>query len=711
MDFSLRHYAFLFIATLVFGCASSITEKDNTSEHLAGLSNDAYSLVIHDRVHVDEYRWLRGERPLGDVSEDVLKLIDTENKQTNDYFADKSELIDVLYEEMAGRSYADFHTTPIHTEHFVMYPKYDSENDRYLTRHVTLKRTDESFVLLDENERAKGSDYFSLRAFSASNDASYFAWIEDTKGDNVGTLYVKELKPNSAVRELAQNVNSSLVWAPNGKSIFTVKKDAIGRDADVVEIDLMTGEMTTIHRALDPEFSASIKGSTSEQYLFIRESNGAISASFAMAFSDANRNITSIVGAEANIEQHIDHIGDRFYVYHNGTASNFSISSFITIGDTKAHWQTVYTSEQGVLKVPVFLNDYIVFIEHIHGSDFVKKISISDNSVQAIKFGDERHYALLQRANATENKINIYHQSLLSPLTLFEVDLKTDNHTVLGQSKAPGFNEHNYVTKRLLVKSLDGTEVPVTYMAHKKALARSNTLPLLLYVYGAYGNGISPEFQRHYLSLIDRGFAFAVAHIRGGNELGSDWHHQATKLNRKNAFVDFSAVINYLVDNEYASRGMITLAGESAAGQPVGVAINQMPGMFKAVTLEVPFVDVLNTLLDDTLEYTPPDWSEFGNPLSNIETFNYIKSYCPFQNVSEHEYPDMYVTAGLNDIAVGYWEPMKWVYKIRENQTNDSTTLLEIRGGGHMPSGKNSLEHEMSRTLAFIISQYEGTIK
>jgi oligopeptidase B len=289
-------------------------------------------------------------------------------------------------------------------------------------------------------------------------------------------------------------------------------------------------------------------------------------------------------------------------------------------------------------------------------------------------------------------------------MTVFDYEIKT-KRLISKKVRFSGHNDKDYVYKRVMVPSKDGVKVPATIIYNKKYQNRHR--PAHLYVYGAYGEGITPEFPSFALSLIDRGITYVIAHVRGGNELGKQWHEDGKFLKKKNSFYDFIAVADYLVSNNFVKKGNLSASGESAAGLVIGYAVNARPDLFKAITMLVPFVDALNSLMDESLPYTYFDKSEFGDPVNNQEYYDYIKSYAPFNNIQKHKYPHIYVTSGVNDIAVGYWEPMKWLAKIRKYQTNKSETYLAVHGGGHIQSGLHSVNMDFAKQIAFLLTMHD----
>ena len=274
---------------------------------------------------------------------------------------------------------------------------------------------------------------------------------------------------------------------------------------------------------------------------------------------------------------------------------------------------------------------------------------------------------------------------------------------MVSQATVKGYDKEKYAQERLLIPSVDGTRIPATVI-YNKSFGPSIDNPVYMYVYGAYGDGIPPEFPVFALSAIDRGFTYVIAHVRGGDELGKNWHEQGKLFNRKNSFDDFISISQYLVDKGYVAKGNISASGESAAGTIIGVAINERPDLYKSVSILVPFVDVLNSLMDSSLEYTMTDWSEYGNPKEDKKVFDYIRSYSPYEQIKKQKYPNIYVTGGINDAAVGYWEPAKWVSKIRDNQTNKSLILTSFRKGGHIDNGYRTVELEFAKQIAFLIT-------
>lgn len=697
----------LFLLTMALFSCSSSHNTGHVGAEKEMEQNPVRTIQIHGKVHTDKYAWVRGESPSKPISAEVQTLISQENELSSAYFESRKELTDTLYDELVSKSASDLTSIPTSNKFYTMQKIYE-DGAEYPARHVTLKSTGESFILLDENERAQGLDSYAILSSSVSPDGKQFAWVEARTGGLAGVLMRKDLTKDSKATEVAIDVSAYIAWNNESNGLYHTKASATGRDSEVWYTSLVGEPSKLLFSVEDEEYTAYIVKSVSGKYLFMIAFQSDRSETYLLDLDAPNEPPQLFISKEQGIDYAPNHIGGEFFVWHDARSPNYSISKFTEVGTPVEEWTLVHEKEDVLLGIPKYLSDYIAFKERKDGSDALVNININTNEVNYVQFDESEYTVHLRGIDVEQNKLRILYQSKLTPLTPFEIDLATKTKSLLLDIKFTNYDKSNYVVKRMMAPSHDGVLVPITLLMHKDNVNNPIPPPMLVFVYGAYGDGIGPEFPRTKFSLVDRGFTYAVAHVRGGNELGKQWHEDGKLMKRKNTFEDFKSVINFLIDNKYAQKGNVSLTGDSASGQVIGVAINDMPGTFLSVSLDVPFVDVLNTLLDDSLEYTLSDWGEFGNPLDDPEVFDYIKSYSPYDNIVRQDYPHLNVIGATSDLAVGYWEPMKWVFRIREMQTNpDALSLLTIRGGGHASTGRYSLEREYAHTLAFILSVHK----
>jgi len=545
-------------------------------------------------------------------------------------------------------------------------------------------------------------------SYQISPDGKYLAWVEDVTGRESGVIYIKELETGKILPKTIINTNSNIVWDNDSTSIYYVIKDAKERDFQLQNQSIIAPyNHRIIFTENDDAFHVKVKQSISKKMLLVSSYNWNVSESYALTKNITNDFVLELLVSRSLSTRHkIQHIEDSFYFYTNYFSDNFDLvrAPEKSIKSVSLWEKIISRPSKTFFKNTLFFKNFFAITERVAGTDKLRIVERKSNESHYIDFNDEivgLTFSYIKQ-NKDSNKLRIKVQSNLTPLTVYDYDYKKKVLTIVKEVKAKGYDKSNYQQERLFVKSNDGTKVPVTLIYHKKFGANINN-PLYLYVYGAYGDGIPPEFPSIALSAIDRGITFAVAHVRGGDELGKQWHEQGKLMNKKNTFNDFIAISQFLVDNNYVAKGNISTGGESASGMTIGVAISERPDLYKSVAMLVPFVDVLNSLMDTSLEYTLTDWTEFGDPLGSEKVFNYIKSYSPYDNIKQQVYPNIYVTGGLDDPAVGYWEPGKWVSKIRKNQTNDSLTLLGFRDGGHISTGKFVVEYEFAKLITFIL--------
>ena len=678
-----------------------------------------HSFTHHGVTIDDPWNWLRDlDYPTVD-DEDVLAYLNAENDYFEARMAPHKELTDAIFEEIKGRQQPDLASVPWKDGDWYYQWKFGEESQYRIwlrwpasvSTGETAREgpTDEAEILLDEPALAEGLEYFRLGSLAVSNGGALLAYATDTDGSERFKLVIKNLETGEMLPEEIPETIGRVVWSADDSSIlytivddnwrpWQVRRHILGETVD---------QNTVVYEETDPGFFVGIGESASKKYIIIGSGDHVTSEVRLLPAADPGADPMVVSPRRANHEYSIDHQGDRFIIRTNDTHKNSRLATAPADDPTEAGWQPLVdaSDEQYITGFNTF-QDFIAVELRIGGLDHVRLLW-RDGSFKNIEFPESTYSASVGRNREFQtDTLRLYYDSMVTPSTVFDYHLDTEELEVRQVQEVPsGYDASGYVAERLLAPARDGVEVPVSIVRHRDTRV-DGSAPLYLYGYGAYGYAIPPSFSTTRLSLLDRGFIYAIAHIRGGDDLGYHWY-EAGKLNRRtNTFNDFVDAARHLVDQGYVQEGRIAIAGGSAGGQLMGAAVNQDPELWGAVAAHVPFVDVLNTMLDDTLPLTPIEWPEWGNPIEDEEAFEYIRSYSPYDQLAAREYPPILVTAGLNDPRVTYWEPAKYVAKLRALKTDDNLLLLKTNmGAGHGGrSGRYDRLYEVAEEYAFMLA-------
>ncbi|WP_193330719.1 prolyl oligopeptidase family serine peptidase [Pseudoalteromonas ulvae] len=665
-----------------------------------------YSATInsyHGIDYQDEFGWLRDQSYPNVTDPKILQYLSRENELSKAFFAQDKQLLTQVFEEIKSRSPLTGRVQTWQDEHYLFEKRY-KHNAKYPTYFYTRKASDRKKVLFDAELRARDIENYYLESIEISPDYSQLAWVEDTRGDKIGTLSVKSLENNKGKELIIEGVSASFAWAPDSKGLYYINKNREGKAYQINYVKVSTGQITTLYTEIDQNFWVDVYTSVSKDKIFINTRNWNVSETIEVNWQDKNGTLKVLIPRSANTSHTVQHTALGYVIKTNLHNNNFDV--FVTENATAPNtWRNLLENrESGLIKNVLVFSEYVATRERSEGVDRLRIVNLKNGEYWFVNFSEDifglTFYGIIQdKGTAT---IKLRYQSLITPRTIYSYNMKTRELTAIDGIFPPGFDKSSYETKRLYATGHDGVKIPISLIRHKQ-FRKLKKRPLLLYVYGAYGDGIPPEFPRFGFSAIDRGMTYAVAHVRGGDELGKHWHDQGKLLNRKNTFEDFLSVADYLVENGYTTKGNISATGESSGGTVLGVAINNRPELFKSISVLVPFVDVVNTLMDSSLEYSIYDWTEFGNPTKSKEVFDYMMSYSPYENVRTTNYPDVYATAAKHDPAVGYWEVAKWIAKLKKYNQSDSSIFLGVRNGGHVSAELFENEFEFSKLITFIL--------
>ena len=671
----------------------------------------AYSFSHHGITVSDPYHWLKDQSYPEVNDADVIAYLKAENAYFEAFQSTLQKQTDALTEELLDRLEKNDWSVPLLDDGWYYQSRYYGDDDypvhvRWPAEQET-PAADVIKVLIDEREFAKQFEFFNLGSYAISFDENLMAYATDTNGSERYQIRVKDLTTDELLSDLIEDARTDIVWALDSNSFYYLKSDEQWRPYQVKQHILgeNSAEDVVIYEEEDPSFFCDISLSTSEEYLIVSTGDHETSEVRVLSLRDTTQDLQLMSNRTAGHEYFVDHQTGRFVILTNRNHKNFAIETAVEATPQIENWQTLISgTDDRYIQNSVSFENFIVISAMESG---LRQIFLVDptGEITYIKF-PEPTYAAYIGANAVKEltQLRISYSSLVTPSTIFDYDVGTQQLITRKTQKIPsGYDSSQYESERLTVQARDGIEVPVS-LVYRKDLRQSNGNPLYLYGYGAYGFGMVPSFSTTRLSLLDRGFIYAIAHIRGGDELGYLWKEGGKLDQRTNTFNDFVDVARFLVANDYTSEGRIAIAGGSAGGSLMGAVVNDAPELWGAVASHVPFVDILNTMLDDSLPLTPIEWPEWGNPIEDRSAFEYIRSYSPYDQLKAQDYPPIFVTAGLNDPRVTYWEPAKYVARLRHLKTDSNLLFLKTEmGAGHSgKTGRSNRMEEVAEEYSFI---------
>ena len=672
-----RKFLYLSAALLVSACGGSdmgppVAEKQ------------AVELTQHDDVRVDEYFWLR-ERD----NPDVIDYLEAENAYTERMLEDSSGLFERLVAEMQARIKEEDSSAPYKHGDYFYYYRYEEgqEYPIYCRRKDSLSAAEE--VLLDVNVEAGDEDFFSVRGFTVSPDHSIAAYAVDTVGRRLYDIHFIDLESGEKLPNRIDKVTGNLVWANDNKTVFYTQQDRETLRWDkAYRYDLATGERELVFEEADETFSIWLADSLTGEHLFVLSFSTLSTEVSYIAADEPQGALQVFLPREEEHEYAVYDGGDRFFILSNEGAINFQLFETPLDDTSKESWQVVVPHREDVL-----IQDIEVFAGHIvletrrDGLSRLEVLDRTNGELHEVDFGEPVFDAALGDNYVFDTAVVRYdYESMTTPESVYDYDIEARERILVKEREVlGGFDRNDYKAERLHATARDGTKVPVS-LVYRKGMQPDGRNPLLLYGYGSYGSSVDPGFDMNRLSLLDRDFIFAIAHIRGGAEMGREWYYDGRQLNKMNTFTDFIDVSKFLIDEGYTSPDHLYARGGSAGGLLMGAIANMAPELYNGISTRVPFVDVVTTMLDASIPLTAGEWDEWGDPREK-EFYDYMLSYSPYDQVKAQDYPNMLVTSGLHDSQVQYWEPAKWVAKLRANKTDDNLLLLKTdMAAGH--SGK-----------------------
>lgn len=709
----MKNKLILISALAIAGCAS-----DNNQEMIQPpvAKKIEHKITTHGDTRVDNYFWMRlsdeqknAEKPDAQT-QDVLDYLNAEN----DYRAAKMKhtegLQKDLFDEIKGRIKEDDASVPVKDNGYIYYNRFEKGQDyAFYCRKKDEKGAKEE-VMLDGPKMGDGQAYFAIGGTSVSKNNQFLAYGVDLVSRRQYTLHFKDLSDGKVLEDKIENTTGGAVWANDNKTVFYSKKDPVTlRSFQIYKHVLGTDqkEDVLVFEEKDETFGCSVFKTKSSDYIMIGSWQ---TLSTEYRFIDANNpngEWKVIQPRKRDLEYSVDHFGDHFYIVTNHDAKNFRLVKTPVSNPGIENWEEVIAHRDDVLLEGIdIFKDHLVVSERRAGLNQLRVINWASKDEHYISFKDPAYTAYsFDNPDFNTTTLRYAYTSLTTPNTVYDYDMTSRKQEKMKQQEVMDskFDPKNYVSERIFVKARDGVEVPVSIVYHKDT-KKDGKAPLLLYAYGSYGASMDAYFSSVRLSLLDRGFIYALAHIRGGEEMGRHWYEDGKLLNKKNTFYDFIDCGKALVDQNYTSNEHLYAQGGSAGGLLMGAVINMEPKMWNGVIAAVPFVDVVSTMLDESIPLTTGEFDEWGNP-KNEEYYHYIKSYSPYDNVEAKDYPNLLVTTGYWDSQVQYWEPAKWVAKLRELKTDDNLLLMhcnmDVGHGG--ASGRFERYKEVAMEYAFLL--------
>ena len=679
-----------------------------------------HTYTHHGITVEDPFHWLKDDSYPTVDDADVLAYLEAENRYFEAAMAPHAALVETLFEEIKARQQPDEASVPVREGHWFYQWRYEQDGQyRIWSRwpanapDARLAPTEDAETILDEPTLAKGLEYFRLGALAVSNGGQLMAYSTDTNGSERFRLVVKDLGSGELLEDAIENTIGSPVWAADDSAFLYTVVDENWRPYQVRRHRLgePAAEDAIVYEESDPGFFVGISASASKQHVIIHTADHVTSEAYLIAADDLDAKPRLVAPRRAGHEYSVDHQGDRFIIRTNDRHKNTRLAAATGEDLSEAAWTSLLEGSDA-LYIRSFqpFADFIAVQERVDGLDQIRLIDRAGQSAH-IDFPEAAYAVNLGNNPEFQTRsLRLNYTSMVTPDTVYDYHLDDGELESRKVRQIPsGYDASLYITERLSALARDGAKVPVS-IVRRKETPTDGSAPLYLYAYGAYGHAIPPSFSASRLSLLDRGFIAAIAHIRGGDDLGYHWYEAGKLTRRTNTFNDFVDVARHLIGTGHAKAGRIAIAGGSAGGELMGAVVNQAPELWGAVAAHVPFVDVLNTMLDDTLPLTPIEWPEWGNPIEDAEAFRLIRSYSPYDQLGPGAYPPMLVTAGLNDPRVTYWEPAKYVAKLRTLKTDDNLLLLKTNmGAGHGgKSGRFDSLREVAEEYAFFLAAMES---
>jgi len=703
--------------SLIFASACKNDSMNNKDIKPPVATKIPTEIETHGDIRIDNYFWMRlsDEQKNAKIKDEqttkVLDFLNAENDYYNQITAHTNDFQSSLFEEMKSRIKEDDESVPYKKNGYFYITKYEKGQQYPIYTRKKESLDAEEALLFNVNELAEGHDYFQLGGLNVSPNNELVAFSVDTISRRQYVLHIKNLKTGKVYDDVITNTNGGSVWANDNKTLFYTKKDPVSlRSYKIYKHVLGTSESDDVEvfHESDDTFGTFVTKSKSNKYIIIG-SYSTVSSEYQFLDADTpNGTFQTIQKRERNLEYDIAHYNDHFYIRTNKDgAINFKLMKTPVTKTSKENWTDVIPHREDTLleDMSIFKN-FLVLEERNNGLNKIRIKRWDDTKDYYLPFDEETYSASVHsNSDFDTNTIRYSYNSMTTPSTVVDFNMSTKAKEIKKEQEVLGgtFDKNNYTSKRVWVTARDGKKVAVS-LVHRKDTELNENTPLLLYAYGSYGATMSDGFSTVRLSLLDRGFVFGIAHIRGSEYLGRNWYEDGKLLNKKNTFNDFVDCSKFLIEHTYTSANHLYAMGGSAGGLLMGAIVNMNPELYNGIIAQVPFVDVISTMLDESIPLTTGEFDEWGNP-KNKEYYDYIKSYSPYDQVKAQAYPNMLITTGYWDSQVQYWEPAKWIAKLREYKTDENVLLLQtnMEAGHGGASGRFDALKEVAREYSFIL--------
>ena len=661
------------------------------------------TLIEHGDQRIDNYFWLRDESR---TNPKVLRYLQDENRYANAVLKPYSAQYEALYREMVGRMSPEDRSVPYQRNGYRYQDVYLSGKNFAVTQRQPLAGSAVWQTLIDGNLRSAGQAYYRLGGLEISQDNQMMAVAEDTQGRRQYRISLRNLHNGQWLTDVIENTSGNMLWSNDGRTLFYVRN----HPQTLVPYQVYRHHVGTplvqdqlVYQENDGGFYLSLSRSASDRYLLITLSASTSSEIRLLDADQADAPPVLFTTRQPNVEYYLDHFNDTFYLRSNRENANFGLYQTNAIGHS---WQPLVAPQPNkMIEGFTLFKDWLVVAERSDGLSQIRKINWKSHAEETLPFDDASYMAWLgYNPEPQSDRLRYGYSSMTTPTSTYEWDLSSGKSTLLKRQEVKNTQPQDYHSERIWITARDGVKVPVSLVYNKK-MFKAKQNPLLVYGYGAYGMSMDPAFSANRLSLLDRGFVFAMIHVRGGGELGQQWYQQGKLASKPNSFNDFIDATRGLVERGFGQPGRLYAMGGSAGGLLVGAVMNQQPELFNAIVAQVPFVDVVTTMLDDTLPLTLGEYDEWGNP-HRLADYQQMKAYSPYDNIKPMRYPNLLVTTGLNDSQVQYWEPAKWIAKLRENQLGTGKLLLltDMQAGHGGKSGRLKRVENTALEYNFILA-------
>lgn len=711
-------YLYTCIFSLIFAIACKNNDMKSTDSKAPVAKKQPTKLEMHGDVRIDNYFWMRlsDAQKLAEVKDEqtkeVIDYLDAENAYYDDVTAYSKNFEEKLFEEMKGRIKEDDASVPYKNNGYYYITRYEKgmQYPIYSRKRETLEAEEQ--ILFNVNDMAKEYDYYQLGGLNVSPDNKLAVFATDTVSRRQYFLRIKNLETGNIYTDIINNTTGGSVWANDNKTIFYTKKDPITLRSEKIFRHVLgtpTSEDVEVYHEKDETFGVYVTKSKSKKYIIIGSYSTVSSEAQFLDADNPTGSLQMIQPRERDLEYSVSHFGDHFYILTNkDEATNFKLMKTPVSEPTKNNWVDVIPHREDTL-----LEDFSIFKEYLvleERTDGLSKVRIKRWDAKEdyyLPFNEETYsVGVYSNPDFDTNTLRYSYNSFTTPASVIDFNMADKSKEVKKEQEVLGgkFDKNNYKSERVWATARDGKKVAISLVYHKDTQLTSQT-PLLQYAYGSYGYTIPDGFSTTRLSLLDRGFVYALAHIRGSQYLGRDWYEDGKMLHKKNTFTDFVDCSKFLIDNNYTSPKHLYAMGGSAGGLLMGVVVNMNPELYNGIIAAVPFVDVVSTMIDDSIPLTTGEYDEWGNP-NNKEYYDYIKSYSPYDQVTSKAYPNMLVTTGFHDSQVQYWEPAKWVAKLRDLKTDNNILLLHtnMEAGHGGASGRFDALKETAKDYTFFLA-------